>query len=230
MDIIKYNKLVEALGKADKLLAEFQGGYSGQFLSAGEFRKVLSESVYRFKQGDDNELDRLRVWFLPTSCWDDFTGIHGQALANEISCLLLDKEGMIKLNHDWRQKTLEELEQDFRSTPEYDSHLVRRCHELRKLRLDNFTTEDLRIMIGQQISLDYLIPLALEVLDNDLFAEGNFYEGDLLANTLAIETSFWDRNKVYWLKLDALIRDRLDEIRSRKLDATNFDRSIHRSR
>ena len=66
----------------------------------------------------------------------------------------------MKLENNWRQKTLENLEKDFWGKPDYDSHLVTRCHELTKLPLDNFTTEDLRIMIGQQISLDYLIPLA----------------------------------------------------------------------
>lgn len=96
----------------------------------------------------------------------------------------------MKLENNWRQKTLENLEKDFWGKPDYDSHLVKRCHELRKLPLDNFITEELRIMIGQQISLDYLIPLALEVLTIDLFAEGDFFEGDLLKNVLAIKTGF----------------------------------------
>lgn len=134
----------------------------------------------------------------------------------------------MKLENNWRQKTLENLEKDFWSKPDYDSHLVTRCHELRKLPLDSFTTEDLRIMIGQQIGLNYLIPLALEVLTKDLFAEGDFFEGDLLKNTLAIETIFWNNNKSYWLQLDNLIKDRREEIKGHKFDTTNFDKSIHR--
>ena len=134
----------------------------------------------------------------------------------------------MKLENNWRQKTLENLEKDFWGKPDYDSHLVTRCHELTKLPLDNFTTEDLRIMIGQQISLDYLIPLALEVLTIDLFAEGDFFEGDLLKNVLAIDTDFWNDNKNYWATLDSLIKDRRNEIRAFKFDTTNFDKSIHR--
>ncbi len=134
----------------------------------------------------------------------------------------------MKFENNWRQKTLENLEKDYWDNPDYDSHLVRRCHELRKLTLDNFTTEDLRIMIGQQISLDYLIPLALEVLTVDLFAEGDFFEGDLLKNVLSIKTDFWDSNKNYWLTLDNLIQDRRSEINAHKFDTTNFDKSIHR--
>ena len=133
----------------------------------------------------------------------------------------------MRLENNWRQKTIENLEKDFWGKPGYDSHLVTRCHELRKLPLDNFTTEDLRIMIGQDIGLDYLIPLALEVLTIDLFAEGNLFEGDLLKNVLAIKTEFWNNNKNYWTTLDNLIKDKRSEILAHKFDTKNFDKSIH---
>ena len=134
----------------------------------------------------------------------------------------------MKLEKNWRQKNLESLEKDFWDKPEYDSDLVTRCHELRKLPLDSFTTENLRIMIGQQISLDYLIPLALEVLTNDLFAEGDFFEGDLLKNVSTIEIDFWNKNKNYWATLDNLIKERRSEIVAHKFDTTNFDKIVNR--
>ena len=134
----------------------------------------------------------------------------------------------MKLENNWRQKTLENLEKDYWDKADYDSGLVRRCHELRKIALENFTIEDLRIMIGQQISLNYLIPLALEVLAKDLFAEGDFFEGDLLKNVLAIDNAFWDNNKNYWTTLDSLIKDRRKEIEDHTFDTSNFDKSIHR--
>ena len=132
----------------------------------------------------------------------------------------------MELENNWRQKTLENLENDYWGNPDYDSHLVRRCHELRKLPLDSFTTEDLRIMIGQQISLNYLIPLALDVLTIDLFAEGDFFEGDLLKNVLSIDTDFWNKNKNYWTALNNLIKDRGSEIIAYKFDTTKFDKSV----
>ncbi len=133
----------------------------------------------------------------------------------------------MKLENNWRDKTLEYLEEDIWEETNYDSHLVKRCHELRKLPLNNFTTEDLRIMIGQQISLKYLIPLALEVLAIDIFAEGNFFEGDLLKNVLTIDTDFWNKNKNYWVALDNLIKDRRSEIIAHKIDTTKFDKSLN---
>lgn len=134
----------------------------------------------------------------------------------------------MKLENNWKQKTLEALENDYWSKQDYDSRLVKRCQELRKIPLENFTTEDLRIMIGQQISLNYLIPLALEILTKDLFAEGDFFEGDLLKNVLAIDTTFWNNNKNYWTTLESLIKDRRQEILVHKFDTSSFDKSIHR--
>lgn len=83
-----YTKLIDLLDKAEKLVREFQGGYSGQFLSAEEFHQALFDSINKFKQGDQTQLDKLHIWFLPTFCWDDFVGKDGQDLANEISGLL----------------------------------------------------------------------------------------------------------------------------------------------
>jgi hypothetical protein len=76
--------------------------------------------------------------------------------------------------------TLEMLEGDIWPAPEFTSHVVTTCHELRKKQLCDFTIEDLRLMIGQSIGLKYLLPKAMEFIAENPFAEGDFYEGDLL--------------------------------------------------
>ena len=90
-----------------------------------------------------------------------------------------------------RSKTLQELEDEDWGKPTYDSHLVTECHRLRRVPLREFTPESLRIMIGQQIGLPFLIPLALELLRVDPFTAGNLYEGDLLAAVLRADSRFW---------------------------------------
>jgi hypothetical protein len=62
---------------------------------------------------------------------------------------------------------------------------------LRRKPLDEFNTEDLRIMIGQNIGLRYLIPLALDRLTRNTFVSGDFYRGDLLGVVLRAERAFW---------------------------------------
>ena len=96
----------------------------------------------------------------------------------------------MKSNFD-RRKSLQELENDDCGKPDFDSHLVRTCHRLRHVPLQDFQTGDLRIMIGQQISLFFLVPLALEKLEEDPLAEGSFYPGDLLKVVLEIPAQFW---------------------------------------
>ena len=90
-----------------------------------------------------------------------------------------------------RAKSLQELDGQDWGEPEFDSHLVTECHRLRRVPVREFTAENLRIMIGQQIGLTYLVPLALELLRADPFVTGDCYEGDLLASVLRSDSRFW---------------------------------------
>ncbi|WP_370418757.1 contact-dependent growth inhibition system immunity protein [Streptomyces sp. QH1-20] len=42
----------------------------------------------------------------------------------------------------------------------------------------------MRLLIGRDVGLAHLLPLALEVLRGDPMAEGDMYEGDLLSAVL----------------------------------------------
>jgi hypothetical protein len=87
--------------------------------------------------------------------------------------------------------TIEALEGERWPEPDLDSHLVSECHRLRKLQLRLFTVENLRIMLGQDIGSRYLVPIALEHLEAEPFAEGDFYPGDLLCSVLSLPQAFW---------------------------------------
>ena len=86
-----------------------------------------------------------------------------------------------------REKTLEELEGFVAGDPPIDTFLVRRIYALRKKPIGAFTTEDLRITIGQGRGIPYLLPLALERLEAEPLAAGHYYRGDLLMNVLHAE-------------------------------------------
>ena len=90
-------------------------------------------------------------------------------------------------------KSLQELESDDWGKPTFDSHLVRECHRLRRVPLKDFTIENFRIMIGQNIGLHHLMPLAIEKLKQNPLAEGSFFAGDLLVNVLRAESNFWSQ-------------------------------------
>ncbi len=50
-------------------------------------------------------------------------------------------------------------------------------------------------MIGQGIALPYLVPIALEHLENHPFAEAEFYPGDLFHSILSIDEKYWLMHK-----------------------------------
>lgn len=120
----------------------------------------------------------------------------------------------MKFDNKWKQKTLETLENSIWAKPEFDSNLVITCHQLRKKQLKNFKIEDLRIMIGQNISLQFLIPLAIEELNNNILAKGNFYEGDLLKMVLTSDVRYWKNEKSNWKILCNLFTKNETKIRN----------------
>jgi CDI immunity proteins len=89
--------------------------------------------------------------------------------------------------------------------------LTKRCHELRTKPLIDFTVEDLRILIGQQIALNRLVPLALERLRPDALPAGDDYPADLLASVLRVDAAFWESSldtMVEMSKLAESLRER----------------------
>lgn len=89
------------------------------------------------------------------------------------------------------ERTLEELEGEVWGEPNFDSHLVTTCHRLRKKPIGQFSIEDLRIMVGQNIGARFLVPRILDVLETDPFAEGDFFPGDLLASLMRLPDDYW---------------------------------------
>lgn len=105
----------------------------------------------------------------------------------------------IKFENNWKFKSLESLEKDYwDDVPKDESLLVSTCHGLRKQPLNTFSTEDLRLMIGQNIGLKFLIPLAIEFLEKNILAEGDLFRGDLLKSVLTSAESYWRSEKENW--------------------------------
>jgi CDI immunity proteins len=69
---------------------------------------------------------------------------------------------------------------------------MKRCHELRTKPLKDFTDEDLRTMIEQQVALDLLVGPALTRLRVDPLLDSGCYPGDLLASVLRVNAPFWE--------------------------------------
>ncbi|MET9414673.1 contact-dependent growth inhibition system immunity protein [Streptomyces klenkii] len=91
-----------------------------------------------------------------------------------------------------RDRSLEELERDRWAAPSGgETRLMATAHELRRKPIGSLTVEDMRLLINQDVHLAHLLPLAVEVLRVDPLAEGDMYEGDLLAAVLTRGAEVW---------------------------------------
>ena len=90
-----------------------------------------------------------------------------------------------------RDKTLLELEGAGGAVSTSDRHLVKAVRRLQGLPIRDYRIEDLRLMIGQGIGLPYLVPIALDVLESNPFAKGDYYPGDLLKMVTSVPHGFW---------------------------------------
>ena len=91
-----------------------------------------------------------------------------------------------------KTKSLEELESEKMEKPDFQSSLILSVYRLWSTPLNLYSTEDLRLMIGQNISLKYLLPIAIDKLTENPFVEGDFHYGDLLWSVLNVESTFWE--------------------------------------
>lgn len=96
-------------------------------------------------------------------------------------------------------KSLSELLGPLTKDSTDSSALVTTCLALYEKPLKDFTAEDLRVMIGQEIGLEFLVPLAIEVLEENPFVAGDYYPGDLLSMVMKVEPGFWKTHPdLYW--------------------------------
>ncbi|WP_217213693.1 contact-dependent growth inhibition system immunity protein [Streptomyces sp. AC550_RSS872] len=110
-----------------------------------------------------------------------------------------------------RDCSLEELERDRWPAPSADAtRLLATAHFLRRRPIGELTVEDLRLLIGQDIALPYLLPLALEVLRDNPMAEGDMYEGDLLSAVLTRNSAVWTESSGLGRELRLIVAELTD--------------------
>jgi hypothetical protein len=115
-------------------------------------------------------------------------------------------------------RTLEELDGERWGEPDQEATgLIRDCHRLRTIPVGELSIGELRLLLGQQIGIDWLVPLALERLQDDPLA-GEWYPGDVLNSVLQVGADYWDAHPSETMSLWA-VRESLEQLRS---NATEF--------
>lgn len=117
----------------------------------------------------------------------------------------------MNLENNWKYKSLENLEKkNWDYLKEEESSLLKTCFQLSKKPVGEFEIEDLRIMIGQSFGLNHLIPIAIDVLNQNILAEGDYYEGDLLNSVLNSSDDYWKNSKDNWKIICELIESNMN--------------------
>lgn len=97
---------------------------------------------------------------------------------------------------------------DWGSKPDsFPTSLVERCELALDRAVEHQTPETLRLLIGQHIGLEHLVPVATNLLERDLFVSGDLYEGDLLQNCLRVPPEHWVDHPEQWLELNRLLEE-----------------------
>lgn len=76
------------------------------------------------------------------------------------------------------------------------SYPIRHMFELYHTKVSNFTVEDVRFLIVQKTALEQMVPLSLYVLDDNILASGDFFDGDLLQALLSVSEDYWDKHTI----------------------------------
>ena len=66
------------------------------------------------------------------------------------------------------------------------------------------------MLLGQDIGLQYLVPIALDMLEEDPWTAGMHFDGDLLLNVLRISSGYWSANPTQ-LERPTRVMDVLDQ-------------------
>lgn len=126
-----------------------------------------------------------------------------------------------------RNKTLEELENDFWEEPnEIPTGLIERCFNYRKIRISELSVGQLRTLISQKIGIKHLTEIAIEFLGKNAVV-GDLFEGDLLLAVSKIPIDYWNQNLTEFKKLKALIESNVELIKA-ELGEADYEQIIER--
>ncbi|RRR99429.1 contact-dependent growth inhibition system immunity protein [Glycomyces terrestris] len=115
---------------------------------------------------------------------------------------------------DYRE-SLEELTGDRWPEPGSDAtRLVRNAYAAYTKPAEALTVEELRLLIGQQVALEWTVPFAIDELERDPLAEGDMYPGDLMNACMSLPEAYFADHRDE--------KDRLREIAVR-IDAGDWD-------
>lgn len=111
-----------------------------------------------------------------------------------------------------KDKTIEDLENDVWKEINFPTSLVERCYYLRKKKIKDLSNDELRLLIGQNIGLKFIVPVAFQILEEEILVEATYYPGDLLLSVISCDINYWKNNKASLNTLLSIYKNNLEKI------------------
>jgi len=109
-------------------------------------------------------------------------------------------------------KSIEELENNDWGEPQFGSYIVTTCHRARRKPLKLLSNEEIRCLLGQKTGLRFLLPIAVDILEEEPLIEVTYFSGDLLLALLRLDKADWKYNPNELEKFIRIIQDNKSQI------------------
>lgn len=109
--------------------------------------------------------------------------------------VLLSRVEKIQITMDEKEKSIQELENDYwPDQDEYPTGLVERCHSYRKIKLKDLQIHQINTLLIQDIASEYLMPLVLKRMENDISEEDDFDQSSFFECMDSYSDNIFTRN------------------------------------
>ena len=120
-------------------------------------------------------------------------------------------------------QSLDDLEGVTWGLPPVDAtRLIAKVYELRRKPIGELTNDDIRILVGQEVGLDILLPLAVSRLNVNPLLSADLYPGDLLAAVLRVPRNYWTSKPELAAQVDSILASIDEPATEIQDDISNF--------
>lgn len=108
-----------------------------------------------------------------------------------------------------RSKSLQELEGEDWGEPRPKiawSNLVQRVYKMRRLPVESLTVRDIETLLGQGLSLKYVMPVAMDLLQEDPWEDDGFLLHAVLGDSSGCKVEFWQQHPQLWAAMREILQ------------------------
>lgn len=112
-----------------------------------------------------------------------------------------------EMEHLDPSQTLNALLQWEKESGRYSTAFVERVNSALDVPVKDLKWSQIRMLISQNIGLQFLVPWAIDALMKRPLYRAEFYDGDLFVACLGVEGNYWTNNLEQWHALSSILAD-----------------------